>query len=616
MNNNVHLFFCFFNLSPRRTLIQSFLFKFYTFVVGQLRHSSSDSSPRRAVSRAEQSIPSSSPSTRVVVGQSAHHQSAVSHVRGESVFTADLPSPARTLHGAFLLSTEANARIEQIGQSVFLFLRIARLLLFEDIADASKVPGFVRFIDHRDVPGSNRTGYGAEDEEVFVSSVSPCVGSILGLVIAEDEQAADQSVRLIQVRYILLSPRIFSISEAILHQSFLVDEQRLEQGNLHQGFAQSSFIVEGKVKIGGQEHFYMETNAYLIIPSRDGGELTAFLGTQDPSAAQELLAKALGKEASQIVCRVKRIGGGFGGKDSRSSVHFLRLRLSSFQRSFRIFPCLALAVGAVQVGRPVRLNLNRQLDMSLTGHRHPFEMVYRVGFSREGRFCALDLQMWNNAGHSLDQSMRVMRKAMVAIGNTYQLNNLLIRGRICRTHLPSNTGQCRSRLETGRRGTVFLAFRGFGGPQAMFVTETIVEHVAEHLGVDPLTIRRVNLSRQGDSTLFGQVIDDWNIPRLLDQLIQSSDFFARQREIEEFNREHPFRKRALSLVPNTFGIGFLVKHMNQAGALVHIYRDGSVLLNHGGGSFLFSGLRTDLLPSSSRGGNGPRPSHKDDRSGC
>lgn len=191
-------------------------------------------------------------------------------------------------------------------------------MFFEDLAEASKVSGFVRFIDSRDVPGSNRTGYTAEDEEVFVSSVSPCVGSILGLVIADDEQSAEESVRRIQVRYILLSPRIFSIADAILHQSFLDEEQRLEQGNLQQGFAQSAFILEGKVKIGGQEHFYLETNAYLIIPSRDGGELTVFLGTQDPSAAQELLVKVLGKEASQIVCRVKRIGGGFGGKDSRA----------------------------------------------------------------------------------------------------------------------------------------------------------------------------------------------------------------------------------------------------------------------------------------------------------
>ena len=199
------------------------------------------------------------------------------------------------------------------------------------MSEASKVVGFVRFIDHRDVQGWNQTGYGAHDEEVFVSSICPCVGAIVGLIIAQNEQSAQDAANVVRVKYTLLSPRIFSISDAILHQSFLADEERLEQGNLQEGFAQSAFILDGKVKIGGQEHFYMETNAYLVIPSKDGGELTVYLGAQDPSAAQELLATALGKDASQIVCRVKRIGGGFGGKDSRSYVSSIHHALYSSQ---------------------------------------------------------------------------------------------------------------------------------------------------------------------------------------------------------------------------------------------------------------------------------------------
>ncbi|CAF2744826.1 unnamed protein product [Rotaria sp. Silwood2] len=530
----------------RRTLVQSFLFKFYSYVCYELRQPIIDSSVlssyHRPISHGQQTIPER-PQSQKVVGSSLPHRSAYLHTTGEAIYVDDMPSLINTLHAALVLSTKPNARIKHI-----------------DTETASKVPGFVSFVNYIDVPGSNKTNGALPDEEVFVSSIALCIGAIIGIVVCETEHAAQMAANLVKIDYELLSPTILSIDDAIDHQSYFGDEICLQKGDVEKSFVNAEHILEDTIYIGGQEHFYMETNSCMVIPSNDDKEITLYLGTQSASSIQELTALVLGRDVSHITCHVKRVGGAFGGKESRS------------------FPqCLAVAVAAVKVNRPVRLNLERHIDISITGHRHPFKIKYKVGFTNEGQFLGLDLQMWNNGGCTLDASRSVMELSMLHVGNSYQFPNIKIRGYACKTHLPSNT-----------------AFRGYGGPQAMFASETIVEHVAAYLKRDPLTIRRLNLFKEGDTTHYGQVLELWNVPRILDELSKSSDFIQRQRNVTEFNRQNIYRKRGISIIPVKFGIGGLVKFFNQAGALVHIYKDGSVLLTHAGVE-LGQGLHTKMI---------------------
>ncbi|CAF1261858.1 unnamed protein product [Rotaria sordida] len=529
----------------RRTLIQSFLFKFYSYVCKELRQPSIDlidNYYHREISHGQQTIPEK-PQTQKIIGSSLSHRSAYLHTTGEAIYIDDMPSYINTLHAALVLSTKANARIKHI-----------------DIEDASKVVGFVSFVSYIDVPGSNKLNDELFDEELFVSSIALCIGAIIGVVVCESEHAAKIAANLVKIDYDLLSPRIFSIDDAIIHESYLTDEICLQRGDVDKVLLDAEHIVEDTVFIGGQEHFYMETNSCMVIPSNDDKEINLYVSTQTPTGAQELTALVLGRNANNITCHVKRMGGSFGGKESRA-----------------LPPCLAIAVAAVKLARPVRLNLERYIDMSITGHRHPYKIKYKVGFNNEGHFLGLDVQMWSNGGCTLDISEAVMNFAMLYMGNTYQFSNMKIRGRVCKTHLPSNT-----------------SFRGFGGPQAMLACETIVEHVAAYLKCDPFTIRSRNLFKEGDITHYGQIIEHWNVPRILDELNKSSDFIRRQINVEEFNQKNIYRKRGITMIPVKFGIGFLIQHLNQAGALVHVYKDGSVTLTHGGIE-MGQGLHTKMI---------------------
>ncbi|CAF2816169.1 unnamed protein product [Rotaria sp. Silwood2] len=533
----------------RRTLVQSFLFKFYVYVCSELHQSSVDQKElsaahfyHRAVSHGQQIVPER-PVSQKFVGTSLPHRSAYLQTTGEAKYTDDMPSLPNTLYASFVLATQPNARIKSI-----------------DLGAASKIPGFVTFVNHNDIKGSNMTGDIVHDEEVFVSSITPCVGSIIGIVLCETERASFAAANLVQIEYELLAPTIFTIDDAIEHQSYLDDERCLQQGDVEKAFSEAEHILEGTILIGGQEHFYLETNCCMAIPSNDDQELTLYSSTQNPSKTQELTALALGYEISHIACHVKRMGGGFGGKESRS-----------------ITPTIAIAAAAVKVGRPVRMNIERDVDMSVTGQRHPFKIKYKVGFTNEGQFTALDINLWSNAGYSFDLSMPVLERAMLHIDNTYRFSNVRVRGRLCKTHLPSNT-----------------AFRGFGGPQGLFGCETIVDHIATYLKLDPLIIRRLNMYKEGDLTHFGQPLERWNIPRLMDELVKSSDFIQRQKSIEEFNKLNTYRKRGITILPTKFGIAFTSKFLNQAAALVHIYKDGSVLVSHGG-TEMGQGLHTKMV---------------------
>ncbi|UJR10272.1 hypothetical protein I4U23_014479 [Adineta vaga] len=482
----------------KQTLVQSFFFKFYSYVCNKLSHQPINDRNilyfNRPVSHAQQTIPER-PKSQKIVGSSLPHCTAYLHTTGEAMYVDDMPSLIHTHYGAFVLSTKANARIKHI-----------------DISEALKVP------------------------------------AIIGVVVGKTEDSARSAADLIHIEYELLIPRIFSINDAIDHQSYFGDELCLNKGDVEKCFHNAEHILEDTIYIGGQEHFYMETNSFIVIPSHDDQEITLYSGTQTLAELQELAALVLNRDSNRITCRVKRIGGAFGGKESRCAPL-----------------CLAVAVAAVKVACPVRLTLERHTDISITGQRHPFKIHYRVAFTDQGHFQGLDIQMWSNAGCTVDLSKAVMECAMLHMGNCYQFPNIRIRGYVCKTHLPSNT-----------------AFRGFGGPQAIFGCETVVEHVAAYLKRDSYTIRCLNLFQEGDMTHYGQVLQSWNIPRILNQLCISSDFDQRQSITEEFNHQNIYRKRGISILPVKFGIGFTNKFLNQAGALVHIYKDGTVLLTHSG----------------------------------
>ena len=312
--------------SFRRCLLQSFLFKFYIYVCLKLREGSIDPKHMsiaypylRVVSRGQQTIPER-PDSQKVVGTSMPHRSAYLHTTGEAKYLDDIPSLHGTLRGALVLSTQANARITNIGQSLFSSFSQQSETFFslKDISAASRLSGFVSFVNHTDVPGRNDTGDIVHDEEVFVSSIAPCVGAIIGLVVCESEQVAQIAASLIHIEYELLTPTIFTIDEAIKHGSYLGEERYLRKGDAMKALARAEHTLEGTVLIGGQEHFYLETNCCMAVPSDDDQELTLYSSTQSPSKTQELTAMALGRDASRIVCRVKRMGGGFGGKETRS----------------------------------------------------------------------------------------------------------------------------------------------------------------------------------------------------------------------------------------------------------------------------------------------------------
>lgn len=377
------------------------------------------------------------------------------------------------------------------------------------------------------------------------------------MVVAETQAQAQQAARLVKVDYHVL-PAILTIEEAIAAQSFFVRDRTLGRGNVEEGFAESDVVVEGELRMGGQEHFYMETQACICVPSSEG-EMEVLSSTQAVSKTQTMVAAVLGLPANRVTCRVKRMGGGFGGKETRS-----------------IYLACALAVGAYRLNRPVRCMLDRHEDMASSGGRHPFLARYRVGATRDGRLKALDVTMYSNAGCSLDLSGAVLDRALFHLDNAYHIPHVRGVGFCCKTNLPTNT-----------------AFRGFGGPQGMFFAESWMSELAHVLGLPQDHVRELNFYREAQPTHFGQILEANQMAAVWSTLKESSNYAARLQEVAAFNAAHRWRKRGVALVPTKFGIAFTATFMNQAGALVHVYTDGSVLLAHGG-TEMGQGLHTKM----------------------
>jgi xanthine dehydrogenase/oxidase len=368
------------------------------------------------------------------------------------------------------------------------------------------------------------------------------------VVVAESEPLARRAAKAVKVVYEDLLA-VISIEDAIESNSFYEQYgNALETGDLEAGFAASDHVLEGSLKLGGQEHFYLEPNAAVVIPT-ENDEYTLIASTQAPNKHQVYVASTLGLPMHKLVCKTKRIGGGFGGKETRS-----------------IFIHCAIAVPAFHLKRPIKAVLDRDEDMQMTGTRHPFMAKYKVGFTNDGRVTALDIDLYNNAGNSWDLSSAVMDRALMHADSVYKFPAQRVRGHMCRTNIASNT-----------------AFRGFGGPQGLMAAEVVMERVSRHLGMSSLTVRQPHLYREGDLTHFGMVMENCQVVACWDEVQQQAGGWeARRAAVDSFNKQNRWRKRGLALTPTKFGIAFTKLTYNQGGALVHIYTDGTVLVTHGG----------------------------------
>nr|WP_256434962.1 xanthine dehydrogenase molybdopterin binding subunit [Deinococcus sp. JMULE3] len=469
------------------------------------------------------------------------HESAALHVTGQALYTDDLGVRlSGLLHAWPVGSPHAHARVLSV-----------------DVSPALSVPGVARVLTRADVPGVNDAGVKG-DEPLFPEEVM-FVGHAVCWVLADSEDAARQGAAAVQVTYEPL-PSLISLREAMDASSFQGAQSTLRRGDVTVGFAQAAHVFEGEFELGGQEHFYLETHASLAHVD-ESGQVFIQCSTQHPSETQDITAHVLGLDANEVTVQCLRMGGGFGGKEMQPHG----------------FAAIA-ALGAVLTGRPVRLRLNRTLDLTMTGKRHPFHATWKAGFDADGRFTALQVQLTSDGGWSLDLSEPVMARALCHVDNAYFIPHVEARGRIARTNKTSQT-----------------AFRGFGGPQGMLVVEDLLGRVAPLLGLDPHELRQRNFYRPGECTPYGQPVRHAErLETIWTELLASSDFHARSDQVAAFNAANEHVKRGLAVTPVKFGISFNFTAYNQAGALVHVYKDGSVLVNHGG-TEMGQGLHTKML---------------------
>ena len=459
------------------------------------------------------------------------HDSAALHVSGGAAYVDDIPVPAGTLHAALGLSREARARIRRL-----------------DLSAVRAFPGVAAAATRADVPGDPDIGPVLPGDPLFAGGEILHSGQPLFAVAASDRRSALRAAQAAKMECDPL-PAVLTLEEALARRRYLVPRRmfhRMERGDARAAIASAPFRLRGEVRCGDQEHFYLEGQAALAIP-REGG-MKIFSSTQHPSEVQHAAAKVLGLGMGDVAVEIRRIGGGFGGKETQAAQT----------------ACVA-ALLARMTGRAVKLRPPRADDFRMTGKRHPFLCRYEVGFNGRGRVAGADLSLFADCGCSPDLSLAVLDRAMFHADNAYCFPRVRITGTPLKTDKPSNT-----------------AFRGFGGPQGMLLAEKIMEDIARRLGIDPLDARRANLYRRGMSTPYRQRIEDDALPDIVSALEKASDYRARRRDIGAFNAAGGFRKRGLALTPVKFGIAFTTAFLNQAGALVHVYRDGGVAVNHGG----------------------------------
>ncbi|KZF19905.1 xanthine dehydrogenase/oxidase [Xylona heveae TC161] len=533
----------------RKSLAFSFFYKFYHEVLSKLDIKTTDLDSEaigeieRQISFGKKDHDSAAAYEQRVLGKAKNHVAAMKQCTGEAQYTDDIPVQKNELYGCMVLSTKAHAKILSV-----------------DYSPAMDLPGVVDWIDHTDLPSPEANWWGAPkcDEVFFAVNEVFTAGQPIGMILADSAKHAEAGARAVKVDYEEL-PAIFTIEEAIEKESFYEHYRYIKTGDVDEAFAKCDHVFTGVARIGGQEHFYLETQACVVVPKPEDGEIEVFSCTQNPTETQTYVAQVCDVAANKVVTRVKRLGGGFGGKETRS------VQLAAI-----------CATGARKTRRPVRCMLNRDEDIITSGQRHPFLAHWKVGVNKDGKIQAVDADIFANCGWTQDLSGAVVERSLSHSDGVYKIPNMFVRGRLCKTNTVSNT-----------------AFRGFGGPQGLFVAECYMEEVADHLGMPAEEFRSINMYKPGDQTHYHQELKDWHVPLMYKQVQEESDYARRRQEIEEFNKTHKWNKRGLALIPTKFGISFTALFLNQAGALVHVYHDGSVLVAHGG-TEMGQGLHTKM----------------------
>ncbi len=477
------------------------------------------------------------------------HESAHLHVTGGAEYTDDQAADKGGLEVWPVCSPHARARI-----------------LKRDAAAARRMPGIHAVLLAEDVPGLNDVGALHKDEILLADKEVSFHGQIIALVAGESQEACRAAAAKVIVDYEPLPP-VLTLREALASGSFHNEPNFIRRGDVEKALAQSPRTLQGELELGGQEHFYLEMQAAWAASGEDGS-LHVTSATQHPTEVQHVIAHVLRVPACNVVVQVPRMGGGFGGKETQAAA-----------------PAALAALAAWKTGRPVRVHWNRDLDMMLTGHRHPFLARFNIGFDSDGRLLAAKIHLWSNGGWSRDLSQAVTDRALFHLDNCYYIPAVEFRGQVAKTNLSSNT-----------------AMRGFGGPQGMVIIEEIIDRVARQTGLPPEVVRERNLyhgSGETNTTHYGQPVGDNRIEMIWRELKETSGWERRRREIAAWNQAHPRAKRGLAMTPLKFGISFTVTHLNQAGAFVLLYLDGSAQVNHGGAE-MGQGLHTNILAIAAR----------------
>jgi xanthine dehydrogenase large subunit len=468
---------------------------------------------------------------RSAVGKALPHDSAHLHVSGTAAYTDDLPEPRGLLHVAVGMSAKAHARIKGI-----------------DLSAVLASPGVADTCVAGDIPGENNCGPIIADEPILAAGLAEYAGQALFAVAAETVDQARKAARLADVQYEEREP-ILDALQAVEKKSFVLPSETLERGNAAKALAAAPRRLQRRLRTGSQDQFYLEGHVAMAIPEEDG-LLRVYSSTQHPDEVQHLVAEATARASKDVVCVCRRMGGAFGGKESQAAT----------------IACIA-ALMAVKTGRPCKLRLDRDDDMIMTGKRHDFVIDYDVGFDETGLIQAIEFMFASRCGISADLSGPVNDRTMFHCDNAYFLENVRIDSHRCKTNTVSQT-----------------AFRGFGGPQGMFAIEYVIDDIARTLGKDPLEVRRRNFYGidERNTTHYRQTIEDNAVRIVVDRVEQNADYQVRREAIRAFNAGSAVLKRGIALTPVKFGISFTATHLNQAAALVHVYKDGTVHLNHGG----------------------------------
>lgn len=471
------------------------------------------------------------------------HESAEFHVTGEAKYIDDFLTNEITLNGYIYKSPYAYAKLKSF-----------------DLSEAKQVKGVHAVLSHKDIPGINNVGPIIHDEKALPDEEVVFKGQVVFLVAAENQKAGLEALSKIKVEFEELKP-VLTIEEAIEKDELLHPARKIERGNIEEGFKNSVHIIEGELKTGNQEHWYLETQISLAVPS-EGAEMKVYSSTQNPMETQLLVAEVLGRPIHEIEVEMRRMGGAFGGKEAMGN---------------HIAVWAALLANATK--RPVKLRLERDDDQIITGKRHPYLSKYKAGFDAEGKILAYYVELNANAGCATDLTMSILERAMLHAENSYYIPNVKIMGYARKTNTVSNT-----------------AYRGFGGPQGIAVIEIVMDKIARKLKKDANEIRYKNFFGidEKNITPYGQKVENNRLFMIWEQLQKTSEYQERRKAVDKFNSENKFYKKGLAITPVKFGISFTSSFLNQAGALVNVYIDGTVLVNHGG-TEMGQGLNTKMM---------------------